>query len=225
MKVALIGAGKTGSKVVEILGDATVTVFTRAHQIDVASLDGHDVVISFLPGDAFCQLIDTLIESRIPVVTGSTGFQWPTDIQQRLVTEKITWIYAHNFSLGMVLIKEMIQLMSRADQLLNDVQFNLHEVHHTSKIDAPSGTALSWRHWLDKPVEITSERTDDVIGEHELLLSSDFEEIRLSHSATDRKIFASGAIWAAKELLNGSLTFGLHEYAHVAKQKMQNKKY
>ncbi len=207
MKIALLGNGKTGSHVLSLTRNVQgtgVTVFNREHPPERSALSGHDVIISFLPGDAFMAFIPEIVASRVPVVTGSTGFEWPDGreaFSKRLRKEGLVWVHASNFSLGMNLMHEMIRVLKMSGELYDDYRFSLHEVHHSGKKDAPSGTALSWKQWLEQPVEITSERTGNVIGEHALALDTPFERIAISHSALDRRIFASGALWAARQLL------------------------
>lgn len=214
MKIALLGKGKTGGKVLEKFPNATV--FDSKHQPTCENLQGHDVIISFLPGEAFLQYIPLLIESKIPVVTGSTGFTWPKDIQQSLSNNNVAWIHATNFSLGMNLIRQMIGILSKAQDLFSDVEFKIHEIHHTKKLDAPSGTALSWKEWLKNDCQISSERTGDVVGTHELTMKTQNESIFLRHEALDRGIFAEGAIWAAKYLTTtNKVSKGLNPFADV----------
>lgn len=220
MKVALIGSGKTGSKVLEIYPNASV--FNRSNPPTTKSLAGHDVIISFLPGEAFVELIPVLIETGIPLVTGSTGFTWPKNIDQDLKNRNIAWIHATNFSLGMNLVRQMIGILSKAKNLFPDIDLKIHEVHHTKKLDAPSGTALSWQYWVGSKCDITSERTGDVIGIHELTLNTKNESIFLKHEAKDRGIFAAGAIWAAKHLTTThKVSTGLNAFADVILKELK----
>jgi 4-hydroxy-tetrahydrodipicolinate reductase len=89
-------------------------------------------------------------------------------------------------------------------------------VHHIHKKDAPSGTALSWKEWLNKEAEITSAREGDVNGIHELTVSTANERITLKHDALDRALFAEGAIWAAEQLIkNQNLTNGIYTFGQL----------
>lgn len=215
MKVALLGSGKTGGRVAELLESAP-TIFSSSNPPTVEKLEGHDVIISFLPGEAFFEYIPMLVETGLPVVTGSTGFEWPSDLQEKLQKLNTRWLYASNFSLGMNLVHQMINTLSKASKLFEDASFNMHEVHHTKKLDAPSGTALSWRDWLGQKVEITHERVGDVVGDHKIILNTANERITLQHEALDRRIFAAGAIWAAKKILNdSSIESGLHNFQDI----------
>ena len=220
MKIALLGKGKTGAEVLKL--EPNVTVFDSKEKPKLESLSGHDIIISFLPGHVFSEYIPLLIESKIPVITGSTGFDWPQDINKNLVHNKLSWIYAHNFSLGMNVVKKMIETLSKATKLFPDSTFKIHEIHHTKKHDAPSGTAISFEKWLGHKAEITSARTGDVIGEHELTFECDDEVITLNHSAKDRSIFARGALWAAKIMNEDSnIPLGLNSFNDIVKNKLE----
>ncbi|MBL6990602.1 MAG: hypothetical protein ISR65_12530 [Bacteriovoracaceae bacterium] len=222
MKIALLGDGKTGSKVAEILNLNQESIFNLQNPPDLTKLKAHDIIISFLPGDAFLHLIPMLVKSKLPVVTGSTGFEWPEHLDATLKNEQTAWIYASNFSLGMNLIKGMIDIIKKASLLYSDVDFKIHEIHHTKKLDAPSGTALSWQKWLDQPASISSERIGDVVGVHTLSMNSPTEKITLEHQALDRKIFAEGAIWTANKLYKDqkALGFGLHSFMDIVKSQL-----
>ena len=219
MKIALLGNGKTGSKVTE-LHSGECTVFDTSNPPTIERLKGHDVIVSFLPGGPFKELIPLLIDSKIPVVTGSTGFDWPTNINEHLIKNDVAWVKAHNFSLGMNLMKQMIMNLSKAADLFKDFKFQIHEVHHTKKLDAPSGTAISWANWLDLPSEITSERTGDVVGDHMMTLETTTEKITIRHEALDRKIFAEGALWASAKALEGYFPKGLNDFQTYIQDKI-----
>jgi 4-hydroxy-tetrahydrodipicolinate reductase len=98
-------------------------------------------------------------------------------------------------------------------------QTSIHEIHHTKKQDAPSGTALSMESWMDEKCTITSERTGDVIGFHELKFDTGSEKITLTHEALDRKLFADGAIWAAEYLLKNKIP-GLNNFQEIIERTL-----
>jgi len=223
MKIALLGKGKTGGKVQELmlLKNIPHTVFDSTNVPSIAGLRGHDVIISFLPGEAFKTYVSLLLETKIPVVCGSTGMIWPENFDKDLKASGLKWIYATNFSLGMNLVHQMILIMKEASKIFDDYKFTIHEIHHTRKLDSPSGTALSWNDWVGNKAEITSERIGDVVGIHELTLSTPNEEITLKHNALDRKIFASGALYAADKILkNNTLAPGLHLFQDIVQNEL-----
>jgi 4-hydroxy-tetrahydrodipicolinate reductase len=220
MKYAIIGKGKTGGKVIELLAQkkAVYEVFDSSNVATAEKLKEFDVVICFVPGPSFESLIPTLLEAKIAVVTGATGFDWPLDMQSKLESNNSAWLFATNFSIGMNLVHNMIETLSKADRLFSDYKFELHEVHHTKKVDSPSGTAKTWGEWLNLPVDITAERTGDVVGDHQLTFTTDNEKITLRHEALDRKIFAAGALWAADKI--SDLAPGLHSFEDITLKEL-----
>lgn len=225
--IGVLGKGKTGGQLIELLKergtDFSVKVFDRNTPPTEQNLANVDGVISFFPGEAFLEAIPALLATKVPVVTGSTGFEWPNgreDFDQLLRKNNLCWIHGHNFSLGMNLVRQMIEVLSKSSKLFSDYEFSIHEVHHTKKLDAPSGTAIAWSEWLKLPANITSERTGDVVGDHQLTLRTPFEQIDLRHQAKDRKIFAAGALWAMEGLLTEKVKVqnGLHVFQDVAIQ-------
>tara|TARA_B100001971_G_C18268036_1_gene596462 strand:- start:35658 stop:36320 length:663 start_codon:yes stop_codon:yes gene_type:complete len=219
MKIALLGAGKTGGEV-KNLHENTI-VFDTKNPPTIENLKECDVAISFLPGDAFLSYIDILLKAEIPVVSGSTGMDWPTDLDARLKEKKLSWIKSHNFSLGMNVVRLMIQKMSLLANLFDDGTFNIHDIHHVHKKDAPSGTALSWKEWLGKDCEITAERKGDVVGYHHLIFESNEEKVTLVHEAKNRAIFARGAIFGANMLIENQLMPGLLDFNTVIKDYLK----
>lgn len=214
MKFAVIGTGKTGGKVVELLGrDRIHQAFDEDHTPSAEELKGADAAIIFVPGFAVKDIWDAVYESKIPAVWGSTGFDWPRDLDVRLKKDKIKWLKASNFSLGMNIIRRCIQLISEGSELLEGPRFHIHEIHHVHKKDAPSGTALSWKEWLNKEAEITSERKGDIKGIHQLEMKTERESIFLKHEAHDRAVFAEGAIWAAEQLVRPHVEPGFHDFS------------
>lgn len=219
MNIALLGDGKTGSKVLDI--HPTTKVFNLNNPVTIDGLKTCDVAISFLPGEAFLEVMPTLIEANIPVATGSTGFDWPDGIHETLKARKLKWVNAHNFSLGMNLVKAMVETMSKAEMLFNDAEFNIHDRHHIHKVDSPSGTALSWKDWLGHEVKITAERVGDVIGYHHLEMNTEVESIKITHEAKDRAIFARGAVWAADKLVNDeTIDYGLTHFSELVNKHL-----
>lgn len=230
MKIALLGSGKTGSHVLS-LAKTPVTVFNSTNVPTVETLKQHDVVISFLPGDIFLSYVDTLIESGLPVVTGATGFEWSSELKEKLIENKVSWIWGSNFSLGMNVVKNMIRELSKASELFEEFDFHIHEEHHTNKLDAPSGTALSWKLWLEdnaadalknKEIGMSYDRKGDIVGFHEVTLTTPDEEIRLAHTAKDRSLFARGAIWAASKVTNNvNFPVGLTVFSDLVQNNLE----
>jgi 4-hydroxy-tetrahydrodipicolinate reductase len=216
MKFAVIGTGKTGGEVVEVLDEEQIIgPFDSSNKPTPEKLKDADAAILFVPGPAADELIEPLLEAGIPAAWGTTGYEWPADLDQRLKQKNLRWLKASNFSLGMNIVRRCLGVIGQSSSVLNNPSFHIHEIHHTDKQDAPSGTAISWEKWLGKEAKITSERKGDIKGIHQLEVKTDTESIFLKHQAHDRKIFAEGAVWAAEQLLNDDIEPGFHDLSTI----------
>ena len=213
MKVSLIGTGKTGRNLLHLIPKNHITgIFDSKTPIDIEKINQSDVCIIFVPGSAMADLIPKLMESSTPMVIGSTGFEWKEEDKERLKREKKRWIHGHNFSLNTnSIIRKLLREIGNYQKLLEKMHFNIHEIHHINKQDAPSGTALKWKEWLGIPnIDMTYERIGDAIGTHQLLIKTPMEEIQITHKTLDRAIFTRGALWTAQKLQNNkNLPYGL----------------
>lgn len=220
IKIGLLGKGKTGGKVIEVYGEDNIIVFDQDNPPTLEGLQQADALISFLPGPAFLEYIDVLVECGVPLANGSTGFGWPEDINEKLKKKGVAWITASNFSLGMNLVYGMIKVLRKTPELFDEYKFKLHEIHHIHKRDHPSGTALSWQKWLDQPVEFSHDRDGDNPGDHKLTLSTKYEDISIQHQAKDRRMFAEGAVWTAEKLAKGDIEPGLHNLQDIMSKEL-----
>lgn len=203
MKTALIGTGKTGIHVKQLLDNDNVTIYNTSHKPTAEKLKEADVAIIFVPGSSTENLIKPVLESGVTAVWGTTGYQWPENLSELVKVNGTRWVMASNFSLGMQLVRKCLGVIGQGSEMLVDPEFHIHEVHHTDKQDAPSGTALKWADWLGmKDVQISWNREGDVNGIHTLHVKTDFESIYLKHEAHNRAVFAHGAIWASRFLMN-----------------------
>ncbi|MDZ7690613.1 MAG: dihydrodipicolinate reductase C-terminal domain-containing protein [Balneolaceae bacterium] len=219
MKIAVIGTGKTGGKVAELLSDDQISdTFDENDPPTAPKLKAADAAIIFVPGAAVDDIFEDVLDSGIPAVWGSTGYQWPEDLDETLADAGIKWLKASNFSLGMNIIRRAINVISEGSEMLKDPKYHIHEVHHIHKKDAPSGTAISWKEWLGKDAEITSERKGDIKGIHELTVKTAAESIFLKHQAHDRAVFAQGAIWAAEQIVKDEIKPGFHDFSTIFDQ-------
>ncbi len=235
-KIAVLGRGKTGREVVNTLEEIGATegqdyeVFHRANRPTKAKLEGFDLVIAFVDGEVFSELFPVFLASRVPVVSAATGLgglaakeDLRDEYDLALKSAKLTWIYANNFALSMHVLRELIIKLSELPLLLSDGEFRMHEIHHDQKKDRPSGTAKSWREWLQRdraiPVEITSARTGDEMGTHELIFACQSERISLRHESLSRRIFSDGAFYAAYHLLTRPLDYGFLEFQTLVQKE------
>ncbi len=205
MKIAVIGTGKTGSSIISLLNKQDIVgPFNTKNLITEEKLKSADVAVVFTSPDALDEIIPILIKAKIPTVIGTTGIELPQNIFETLKKAQITWIQGNNFSLAMKAIKKCLAELGELNQEIPNTEYSIHEIHHKDKVDSPSGTALSWKSWMDLPdhknIPLTSERIGDEKGTHIFTLTTPYEKITLKHNSLDRKLFAQGAIWACKKL-------------------------
>ena len=226
MQIAIIGTGKTGNEVINLLPKNQVhTVFNRTTPVTVKTLKGADIAIIFTPGESVEALLGVILEAKIPAIWGSTGFEWPSDMNQRLCEAQLSWVHATNFSLGMTVMRHVLQQLGELVGLLSNPECRLVESHHTKKVDSPSGTALSWKDWFGHPVNIESIREGDTVGEHRLEIETVNDLMRFEHHAKSRRIFAEGALWAARQILTGKFCdTGLHLFEEMMEKHIKEMK-
>jgi len=219
LKYAVIGKGKTGSHVIDLLkeNNATYGVFDSKNRISLEALKNYDAGICFVNGPVFKTLIPVLIDSQIPLVIGTTGFQWDESLFMDVKKRKCRWIKSANFSIGINALNDVLNNnFTRLKSIYPEYKFLIHEEHHDEKLDAPSGTALRFAEILGDRIEITHERKNDIIGFHSVSMNTKDEKITISHEVNNRAVFANGAIKATQLLVD--LDFGIHEFGTLLRQ-------
>lgn len=219
MKIGVVGKGKTGQAVIDVLGTRAAQVFSRTQPLEMKRLQGLDALIVFVPADALTEILPNLIESGLPVVCGTTGFTWPANFSENLKEKKLTWITGSNFSPGMNFFFSVASLVQKNFDFLGKPQLQIHDLHHVHKKDSPSGTALKLQAALGGTTQIHAERVGDHPGLHELTISSELETLTFRHEAKTRRAFAEGAVYAAETLLP-SLSPGVHAFENLMKAKI-----
>lgn len=240
MKLVLIGTGRMG-RAVEALaheqGHDVVARFNHVYPLpDVPDeIPDADVAVDFsLPG---CVLghIERCCAWGLPLVVGTTGWhEHLPRVADRVEREGAAVLYAANFSVGVALVRLALQgLMPLLDRLPEYDAF-IHEVHHTGKVDSPSGTArllaqvlldglarkthlaVETQHQRIDPaaLHVTSTRAGHVFGTHRVILDSPFDQIELTHQAKGRDGFAAGALYAATWLQGRRGLFTLDDMLH-----------
>lgn len=226
-KFGVVGTGKTGSVVKEVLGDEAVSCFTRNQVLSFEKVQALDALIVFVPANGLQELLTVLLECKKPVVCGTTGFRYPSDFDAELKQKKMTWITASNFSPGMNFLFTIAKLLDVNREFLGNPELKIHEIHHIHKLDSPSGTAISLQNLTGGQTEIQAERVGDHSGFHELLSETANEKLLFQHHAKSRRAFAEGAIYAAKSLLP-ELPPGFHQFEPLMMRKIlagiENKK-
>lgn len=212
-RIALVGDGRMSRAIAGIAAERGIPIVATLGAADNAggaairggALAGADVAIEFTePGSAVAN-VRACLEAGVPVVVGTTGWLAQLPALERETRQRGgAMLWASNFSVGVNLF---FQLARQAGAIMSTgAGFDAHvvETHHAAKKDAPSGTALSiageLAAGLGREAPITSVRTGHVPGTHEILFDAPFEQIVLSHTARDRRVFADGALRAAEWL-------------------------
>ena len=219
LRLAIIGPGKMGSAVADLArasGIEVVATLGAGTPITHESLRHADVAIEFTEPAAAAANARACILAGCPVVVGTTG--WYDDlpgIRELVASNAGALLWEANFSLG---IHALSQLVRRAGALfarLPGFDAALVETHHAAKKDAPSGTARMLQQQFaaewGREVPITSVRVGSVPGTHALILDGAFEQIVVSHEVRDRRVFAEGALVAAKWLVGHRGVFTLDD--------------
>lgn len=232
MHIALIGYGKMGQAIEKIAIGLGHTIGLKADINTIFSIEDlkkHDVAIEFTSPQSCVTNIKKCIDAGIPVVVGSTGWYDEFEGVKKLIESKNgTLLYATNFSIGVNLFFSFNAYIAKEMQKYESYNVKVHEVHHTQKLDAPSGTAIttaetilknnttkkSWVHEKNvgtTDLEITHERIDNVPGTHVVTYTSAIDDISISHVAHNRTGFATGAVVAAEWLIGKKGVFTMRD--------------
>lgn len=229
MKIALLGYGRMGKAIEKIAIQRNheivlkVDEYTTSYDISLA-----DIAIDFsIPSAAFNNIIDCF-RHHIPVVSGTTG--WLAELEKAreiCVKNNGGFIYASNFSLGVAVFFELNEYLAKTMKRLDQYQISLEEIHHTKKLDAPSGTAITLAEGIIKhtnkknwklgvtndaaEIPIISKRIPDVPGTHIIEYKSEVDTIELKHTAHNRDGFALGAVIAAEWLVGKTGVFTMKD--------------
>jgi 4-hydroxy-tetrahydrodipicolinate reductase len=219
MKVALLGYGKMGQIIERILLERRhEVVLKKTSTTTFDGLKNADVAIDFsLPSVAVANISECLTNG-IPVISGTTGWLEEYPKMVSLCQEKNgAFLYGSNFSLGVNLFFQLNENLAKMMSKFNQYKVELEEIHHTQKLDAPSGTAISlakrviensdYSSWtLDKnrnanQLYIDAKRIENVPGTHSVFYNSDVDTIEIKHTAHNREGFALGAVIAAEWII------------------------
>jgi 4-hydroxy-tetrahydrodipicolinate reductase len=229
MKIALIGYGRMGKAIEEILIERGHEVALKISRTPLPEeLNDIQVAIEFSKPEFAFDNLKVLLENKVSTICGTTGWlEKQGEINQLAIANKTAFLYASNFSLGVNLFFELNQILARMmNKYRNEYQINLEEIHHTQKLDAPSGTAItiaegiidnsSYNSWSmeDKKediIPVEAKRIENVPGTHIVQYTSDVDTIEISHTAHSRKGFALGAVIAAEWIWNKQGVFTMKD--------------
>ncbi|HEY2469138.1 MAG TPA: dihydrodipicolinate reductase C-terminal domain-containing protein [Terracidiphilus sp.] len=207
MLLLVLGKGKTGSLVAEVARErghgVRVLDFNEnqhASALTAPNLAGVDAVIDFTTPEAAMENMRAVLALGGRIVVGTTG--WYTQLaEMKALAQRRggALLYGTNFSIG---VQKMFRLTAELAKL-DGYKFVIGETHHSSKVDAPSGTAITLReiiHAVQPGIEVPveSHRVGDAKGEHVVKATSEYDVIELRHDAYTRRGFALGAVRAAE---------------------------
>ena len=233
MKIALLGYGRMGKAIEKIAVE-------RGHEIVIRKdlepltedLSNADVAIDFSVPSAAVGNISNCLSSGVPVVSGTTG--WLDDYKNMVALCEAhdgAFLYASNFSLGVNIFFELNKVLANMMNSLSQYSLSLEEIHHTQKVDAPSGTAISlaegimektrYKGWAlgrapeSDIIPIASRRIDNIPGTHTINYMSEADTITMTHTAHSREGFALGAVIAAEWLVDKKGVYTMKDVLNI----------
>lgn len=232
MKIALFGYGKMGKMIEQTAIKRNHTIVAKI-DVDTKEIDfsNIDVAIDFSQPDAAFDNIKKCMEHSVPVISGTTG--WLNDYDKAVSfcnEHKGAFIYASNYSLGVNLFFELNEYLAKMMKTLDQYKVSMEEIHHTQKLDAPSGTAITlaegiikntdYKGWeLDEAtnghIPISAKRINDVPGTHSINYESPVDSIEIKHTAHNREGFALGAVVAAEWIVGKTGVFTMKDVLNL----------
>ncbi len=228
MKIALFGYGKMGKTIEQIaLQKGHTIVLKTSGKSSLEKIIEADVAIDFSTPKAAASNIKFCLERQIPIICGTTG--WLDNYNEIInFCNKCNgaFIYASNFSIGVNIFFKMNEYLAKLMKPWKEYQVSLEEIHHTEKLDTPSGTAITLaeniiknsdkKSWNLKKAEknnikITAKRVTNVKGTHTINYLSEIDTITIQHEAHSREGFALGALIAAEWLIGKKGVFSMKD--------------
>lgn len=234
MKIALIGYGKMGKTIEKMAteqGHEVVLKFDvdNFDEFTVENIKKAEVAIEFTRPEGAAENIKKCIVAGVPVVCGTTGWLEQKPEMDALCLEKgSAFFYASNYSVGVNIFFALNKFLAKMMNEQAQYELETEEIHHTQKLDAPSGTSItlaegiienikSKKTWINQAskakskVAIISKRIDKVPGTHSIHYQSTIDDIEIKHTAHSRAGFAGGAIQAAEWIIGKKGVFGMSD--------------
>jgi 4-hydroxy-tetrahydrodipicolinate reductase len=228
MKIALLGYGKMGQTIERIALERGHEIVLKKDEFNTyEGLSAADVAIDFSIPSVAVENISSCFYANVPVISGTTGWLEHYDEMVALCkSEDGAFISSSNFSLGVNLFFELNDYLAKMMAKFDSYRVEMEEIHHTQKLDAPSGTAISlakgvianstYTNWtLNEPksneIHIEAIRIEDVPGTHTVSYISEIDTIDIKHTAHNRDGFALGAVIAAEWIIGKKGVFSMKD--------------
>lgn len=237
MKIALIGYGKMGKEIEAIAKDKghEISIIIDQNNVDDFNSEAFaqtDVAIEFSRPETAVENYRSCFAKNIPVVSGTTGWlEQFEDITRECKAQKQAFFYASNFSVGVNIFFEINKKLAELINPTKTYNVSMEEIHHTQKLDAPSGTAISLAEQIvermdnksqwkldgkgEDDLSISALRVADTPGTHSVEYLSDVDKITIRHEAKSRKGFALGAVLAAEFIVGKRGVFNMQDLLHL----------
>jgi 4-hydroxy-tetrahydrodipicolinate reductase len=232
MKIALIGYGKMGKTIENIATQRGHEIILRLdinNPEDFKALHKADVAIEFTRPESAFNNLQKCMEAGVPVVCGTTGWLEKYEEMAHLCYEcNGTLLYASNYSIGVNIFFEINRRLASMMKGYPMYDIAMEEIHHTQKLDAPSGTAITLAegilqniprktNWVsnteggETDIPIISKRIDPAPGTHIITYNSPIDSIEITHTAHSREGFATGAVLATEWLFGKKGVFSMKD--------------
>jgi 4-hydroxy-tetrahydrodipicolinate reductase len=228
MKIALLGYGKMGQTIERIALERGHEIVLKKDEFNTyEGLSNADVAIDFSIPAVAVENISSCFYANVPVISGTTGWLDRYDEMAALCEEKKgAFISSSNFSLGVNLFFGLNEYLAKMMSKFDSYKVTMEEIHHTQKLDAPSGTAISlakgviensdYSKWTlenakKNEIHIEAIRTGDVPGTHTVTYNSTVDTIEIKHTAHNRDGFALGAVIAAEWIVGKQGIFTMRD--------------
>ena len=218
-RLAIIGLGKMGRAVEQLARERGFEVVAKLGKGDAVtreSLSDAEVAVEFTTPRAAPANIRAALEAGCAIVVGTTGwYESRAGVDELAREKKGALLVAPNFSPGIAAFGEIVKAAAQILKTMPGFDAHIIETHHAAKKDTPSGTAKALEETTAEAwganIPVTSVRVGSVPGTHEILFDAPFEQIRLVHSARDRRVFAEGALFAARWLVGRTGVFTMQD--------------
>jgi len=192
------------------MGQSLTNLINQSQELNLVTKDISlsDVVIDFSHPDSTIEIIKDCSTNKIPLIVGTTNLNEETLIEIKMASKYIPILLAANMSIGILQLKESLVAFIKSNK--QKIECSIEEIHHSNKLDAPSGTAIELKDLIKNTdsksninqIKINSKRIDNVFGIHKITFINEESSIDFKHEALSRDIYANGAIKCAMKIHN-----------------------